>query len=88
MNETEDYRTPMAQGLMQPTLRLGVPAMFLGVEVIMATVMKAVAGDYTILLALIPVHLVAVLASKLDPYWCAIYVAALKHPKRYEVTRS
>jgi type IV secretory pathway VirB3-like protein len=88
MNELQDYRTPMAQGLMQPTLRLGVPAMFLGVEVIVATLRKAVAGDYAILLALIPVHLVAILATKVDPYWCAIYFAALKHPKRYEVSRA
>jgi type IV secretory pathway VirB3-like protein len=88
MNDPQDYRTPMAQGLMQPTLRLGVPAMFLGVEVMLATLMKAVAGDYSVLLALIPLHQVAILATQADPYWCAIYFAALKHPKRYEVSRS
>ncbi len=86
MEEYDGVRIPVAQGLLQPDLKLGNNMQYLGLCITIAFTLYFILRDFRAPFLIFGVLAgIGAIASKNDPFWFQIMTASIKLPKRLEV---
>jgi type IV secretory pathway VirB3-like protein len=79
-------RIPVAQGLLQPDLKIGNDMQYLGMVISCVFLLYFMLHDFRAPALLLAILVgVGAIASKNDPFWFQIMIGSMKLPKRLEV---